>query len=551
QRLGIDRVMDSRTAEFGARVMRDTNGAGVDVVLNSLTGEAIGAGFDALAPNGRFLEIGKREVWDDEAVRERRNDVRYEVVDLLAHAAANPGDIRQIFEHLLSGFEHGDFEPLPRQVFPIESARAAFAQLERAQHIGKVVLDFDHTPHLHADASYLITGAFGGLGRATSQWLAGCGAGHLILIGRNLPAADDPFLADLQQRGISVECHALDVCDRDRLKQVIGNTISQTASRPPLRGVIHAAGILDDAPVEALDWPRLNEVLKSKVQGALNLHQLTLKLSLDFFILYSSASALLGSPGQGSHVAANSFLDALARERRQLGLPALSVAWGPWTDIGAVAAPAVHAQLHSQGIGSIKPTAGFAALARLMSSPHTCYRAVVPLDWPTFARRGAGRDPFLAAAAGAAETMGVDHEIGVTGGDWCAELAAVPARRRQQVLTAKIQIELARVLGLAKNQAIDEHAPFFDLGVDSLMSVELKTLLERALGLEIEPTLLFEKPNIATLSEALLAMLDGDNVFSQYKSSATVNLATGKASASPGGDIGAELEALEALLDKP
>ncbi|NEP61656.1 MAG: KR domain-containing protein, partial [Symploca sp. SIO2G7] len=246
----------------------------------------------------------------------------------------------------------------------------------------------------------------------------------------------------------------------------------------------------------------LKTVLAPKVWGAWHLHELTKDLSLDLFVLYSSAAALLGSPGQGSHVAANSFLDGLAHYRHRLGLPALSINWGPWSEVGSAATAVIHRQMRSRGVGAISPDQGKRALSQLLLTNRSPQIGVVPIQWSQFQQQGIGRDPFFANFNQTGHRAAFEKKA-----DWQAQIKQLPQRQRIGFLTQALQTEVAKVLGLAGNQKPELTTSFFDMGMDSLMAVELKNQLDAHLGTPVAATVIFEFPTIRTLAAHLVEMV--------------------------------------------
>lgn len=507
--LGIEQPMDSRTAGFGKQLKQMTDGHGVDVILNSLTGEFITEGLHALASNGRFLEIGKRETLDANQLASIRQDVSYEIVDLMGLAHAKPQRIMAMFEILLPIFEKGSLRALPRTCFALEQAASAFQLMQRTEHIGKVVLSFaDNGVTIDAHASYLVSGGFGALGLATANWLVAQGARYIVLMSRHLPEQAPDVVGVMRQAGAQVILHAGDVSRAHDVSAAI-DCASKLA---PLRGVIHAAGVLDDALLQNIDAVTLEKVMTPKLDGALQLHQQTRALSLDMFVLYSSAASMLGSPGQGAYVAANAFLDALAVHRHKLGLPALSVNWGPWSDAGLAANEDTDNALTSRGIRSLSSSNAFAALSRLLSRPEQAQAGVMSLDMARMRRMGADMDPLferLLSASGSAEMA---QTAAIVVGEWREEILTLPHRRRVSVLTSRLQKELALVLGMPDDELPSSSAGFFDMGLDSLMSVELRNRLCRGFDIQLNPAELFQHPNTNALSKHIVTQYFGSAI---------------------------------------
>ncbi len=515
---GVTHVFDSRSIEFSRGVLERTAGAGVDVVLNSLSGDFIRAGVDALATNGRFLEIGKRGVWSAEQMAALRPDVRYLPYDLGAEALADPSLLRPMLEEMSAALRDGTLTPLPVRVFPFEHAQEAFRFMAQAKHVGKLVLklpgsnesELESTALVVPNATYLITGGAGALGLQTARWLADSGATHLVLTGRHeLDGARADALHKLGSGNVTVRFLRADAADAGRMRDVLHEI---RTSMPPLRGIVHAAGVIDDGVVIQQDWARCLGVLRGKAHGAFVMHALTLDVPLDFFVLYSAAGLLLGPSGQGSYAAANAELDALAFARRAVGLPALSVAWGAWGGVGMAAETARHGHdsWGARGLGLIDAAHGFAALEQLMRAG-VANAAVLPIDWarflktapeglrPSFFEMVAPRD---ASATRDARTNGA--------GEFIARLRAVPASSRTSVLAEYLRERALHVIGLPMGTNIDGRTPLKELGLDSLMAVELRNMLVRLTGRSLPATLLFDYPTLDTLAKYLARILELD-----------------------------------------
>ena len=329
---------------------------------------------------GRFVEIAKRGIWSAERMRAARPDVAYHILALDDWMARDPDRVGDLLESVVARLAAGELEALPRRVYPMAEAVAAFRWMQQARHVGKIVLTPPATEPVRPGATYLITGGLGALGLAAAAWLAGRGAAHLVLAGRRPPSpAAAAALAGLAARGCRAVARAADVSDPGDLDGLLGWI---AAELPPLRGVIHAAGARDDALLADLDAGRLAAAWAPKAAAAWLLHRRTAGLPLDFFVTFSSAAAVLGSAGQAGYAAANAFLDGLAEHRRSLGLPALSVAWGPWAGDGMAADRAVQARLARQGIDLLRPDSALQALDVLLEDREPPRAVVLQANWP-------------------------------------------------------------------------------------------------------------------------------------------------------------------------
>ncbi|MCC6191324.1 MAG: type I polyketide synthase, partial [Anaerolineales bacterium] len=359
-------------------------------------------------------------------------------------------------------------------------------------------------PSLRADGTYLLTGGLGGLGLAVARWLIAQGARSLALVGRHDPAeAAQPLLSELRGAGATVVTIRADVAQRAEVIRLLEQLDREL---PPLCGVLHAAGILDDGVITQLTAPRLRAVSAPKLAGAWHLHELTRDRPLDCFVLFSSVAALLGSPGQANYAAANAGLDALAHHRRALGLPALSLNWGPWSEVGLAAAQVNRGQrLALQGINSLTRARGLQALGLLLSQPAPQV-AVVHLNlrqWREF-HLAAADAPLLTDLVRAEENA--SPRPADDPGLLAALQAAEPARR-PALLAAHIREQFAQVMRLDP-AALDPLIPFGSLGLDSLMGLEIRNRLERSLGLTLSAALVWTYPTLAALTTFLAEALE-------------------------------------------
>ena len=508
--LGVAHVFDSRSATFADDVLAATGGRGVDVVLNSLAGDLIAAGLRALAPGGCFLELGKRGIWTADEVATVRPDVRYRPFDLGDEAHADLDLLRPMLDELRAALADGSLRPLPVRVFGPADTSAAFRWMAQARHVGKVAFRLSGPSpdsFVHDDATYWITGGAGAIGVRTARWLVERGARHLVLTGRNGlgPAAQaivDECIAD----GAQVHVHRVDAGDGDAMRAVLDEV---TATMPPLRGVVHAAGIVDDGLLLNQTGERWQAARRGKAVGARVLDELTADLDLDFFVLYSSAALLLGPVGQGSYAAANAELDALAWARRAHGQHALSVAWGQWSEGGmAVRGRDAGADAWSgRGLGWIVPDDGFAQLEHLLRHDAT-HAAVLPIDWSRFvARLPDGADAELYEAVAPAATPAAPA-AGPSGGAVVERWREAPVPDRRRLVIAYLADRARHVIGVDDDLRFDERLPLKEAGLDSLMAVELRNLLTRSLGRSLPATLLFDYPTLDALSTYLLTDLD-------------------------------------------
>jgi acyl transferase domain-containing protein/acyl carrier protein len=506
--LGIEGVFDSRATEFAKLVTDLTGGRGADVILNSLSGGAIPEGLAALAPYGRFLEIGKRDMWDNNRVGLGALLLNRSIfgIDLAAMIEDQPERVGAMLRTVMELVRDGVFAPLPITVFPASRAADAFQLMAAARHTGKVVIDTGAMEAvaeatampIRPNGAYLITGGLGALGLVAAEELVGTGARNLILCGRAAPSHRAlQVIAGLRARGADVVIRSLDVGDEGQLRGLLDEV---AATLPPLRGVIHAAGVLDDALVDQLSAGRFHAVMRGKADGARLLDRLSAGLTLDFFVLFSSVAALLGSPGQGNYSAANAMLDALAEDRVARGQPGLSIAWGPWAEIGLAAAQANRgARIAEQGLASLSPGDGRRLFRRLLGSGAPCVAAMHfdPASW-------------LEVAAPATTPLFDDllrdrsTSIAPSTAELCKGVDGVAA------VKDLVMSQLAAVLRMPPDRLAGDR-PFRSLGLDSLMGLELRNRLERVLGLKLSASTVWNFPTLNQLCAHLAAQIGGSN----------------------------------------
>jgi acyl transferase domain-containing protein/acyl carrier protein len=389
---------------------------------------------------------------------------------------------------------------------------------------------------LRADATYVISGGLGGIGWRLAQAWIEQGARSIAVLGRSPPSeAVRKELESYEQRGVRVRALQVDVSDREALARAWGEI---EASLPPVAGVAHAAAVLSDAALVKQSDEHLRTVFAPKVLGALNLHGLTVERKLDFFILFSSLASVIGSPGQANYAAANACLGALAQERRRLGLPALSIDWGPWGEVGM--AVAHQRALSARGITPLLPEAALDALGALCQEERARL-AVATVDWPALSALLPVRGRALLAAWAPKEKPASSEPAG----QLVRKILAAPARQRRDLLQTFITAEVRRVLGLAKGARVEPGQSFFEMGFDSLMAVELRTSLQQALGKNLPASLAFEYPNLDALTTALLADLGP----SAEAEEAVKPAAESVAPPPKGAEVLAEDEAVQAVLE--
>ena len=496
--MGVKYVYDSRTTDFADQILADTDGSGVDVVLNSLTNDGfIEATVRATAHNGRFAEIAKRDIWTPEQMAAARPDIAYEIVALDTVTFQEPERIRDLLGQVSDGLATGEWTPLPAEVYPLTEARTAFRRMQQARHIGKIVLQMPNPLQPRADRSYLITGGLGAIGLHTAAYLAQLGAGDIVLTSRRAPDAHAQQAIDeiAERHRCRVHTFAADVGDESKVAGLLDRI---RAELPPLAGVVHLAGVLDDALLSAQSVQRFRTTLAPKAFGATHLDRLTKDDALDFFIVSSSVASLFGSPGQSNYATANALLDGLVANRRAQGLPATGINFGPWADGGMASSEAARANLSAQGLLPLEPSAALSALAEVVANG-TAAATVIKANWARAAKLlGASRPPILDQV--------LPSEAGETAGDseLLRQLQEIPVAQRAGFVTEFLQREVQNFLRLAQAPAASSR--FLDLGTDSLMAIELRNRLHSQFGgaFTIDATAVFDYPTIGGLAEYLV-----------------------------------------------
>ncbi len=507
RQLGLSNVMDSRSLEFADEIMEKTNGAGVDIVLNALAGAAIDKGLSILAPCGRFIEIGKRDIYGDSplGLRALRKNGSFLAVDMARMADDNAEMLAEVFSELGELFRNGKLQPLPAEVFPLNEASQAFERMAKAEHIGKVVITIDPSQvrvqqstdapiTLDPQGAYLVTGGLGGFGAEVATWMAQRGAGHLYLISRSGGASADAKQAirRIRKAGAKVTALAADITKPADVRGVFDRI---GADGRPLRGVIHGAVVYDDEFIPQLNARRMKQVFAPKLFGAWNLHEATRSLDLDFFALFSTFSVVWGNTRQANYVAANTFLDTLAAWRRQQGLPAISIQWSALLGGGLVERISELKEIfEAAGTPAIPLTESLPALDVLLRKDDPVI-GFAKVDWSRFSsvNQPVCNQPRL-----------VDNVSGTSVGEGriLQEVLAAPEASRDAIISEYITGEISRVLKTERTRiSLDD--PLQDLGLDSLNAFQLKNRLESDLSVSLQVANFLQKPTLRSLAELI------------------------------------------------
>ena len=498
--VGVKHIFDSRQTAFGEQILEATGGEGVDVVLNSLTSEGfIDASLACLAHGGRFVELARRDILSEEEMAEVRPDVSYDILELDVLKKTNPAWVGEVLCEVMEALEAGELSPLTHSRWPLAEAGPALGFMRAARHLGKIVVTTNPLSRgrLRADRTYLVTGGLGGIGCAVAEWLAERGAGVIVLNGRRDPDPEAREVIEaLRQRGVRVEVELADVTDLGGVDAMMERI---DANLPPLAGVIHSVGVLSDAALTNQTWGSFEQVLWPKIVGAWHLHRATAHRDLDMFVLFSSRVGVMGNPGQANHAAANAFLDQLAGHRRAQGLAGQAIAWGAWSDIGEAAEQRERIERRRAALGGrwFSPQQGIKALEKLVRQDSTT-SVVMSMDWSVFEEAVDDRPPFLEDLL--SSTVDDPADVPASSEDLLSRLRSQPVPGHEEVLVSFLQQEVQAVLRLPK--APSATVGFFDLGMDSLMAVELRNRLNRTFADEYvaSNTIVFDYPDIASLA---------------------------------------------------
>jgi NADPH:quinone reductase-like Zn-dependent oxidoreductase/aryl carrier-like protein len=504
QSQGIENIYDSRSLAFAEQIRTDTAGRGVDVVVNSLAGDFISASLATLTPSGRFVELGKQGIWSAEEVNRLHPGVAYHIFALDRLMQSTPREVGQVLREVCRDFEVGVLEPPPLACYAMTAARDAFQSMQKARHVGKLVIQVppQRDAAIRPDATYLVVGGAGGLGTTVVSWLLDHGAKSIALVGRRpADAGIHDLIAMAAATDVKIVYFSADVADESALRRMFDEC---RESLPPMRGVFQLAGVLDDGFITNQSWPQMQRVFAPKINGTWNLHRLTLRMPLDYFVLFSSCTAWLGSAGQTAYAAANVWLEALILERRRQGLPGVAIAWGPWSQRGMMAGLDNNLRKHwaERGFQFIDPDRGSALLNHALASAAPRVGAF-RVDWNAY-RESAPQAGLLVdvesdGSCGMMPTIDPAPQVSRD------SYLDVPLERRQNWFDRFVREQVRAVLGMPPNRVLEQRVPLVDLGLDSLLSVELVHRLRSALSppLQLPSNLLTEHPTLAEVVDCL------------------------------------------------
>lgn len=509
QRHGAEYVMDSRSLAFADEVWQVTGGHGIDAILNSLPGEAIAKGLSILKTGGRFLEIGKRDIYSDRALGlyPFRNNLALFAIDLDQLFKEQPQKMGQMLGQLSARFERGELEPLPVTSFSSNSVVSAYRFMQQGKHIGKVVAGYDQRPDsvlagdfaplcFDADATYWIAGGLGGFGLEIASWMAERGACSLVLSGRSRnPRPEAQAVIDrLVQNGVRVHIMPADITQEADVKRVLADIDREL---PPLKGVLHTAMVLEDKLLVDLDRETLERVLRPKVLGGWNLHVQTQDRDLDFFVMFSSLSSVFGHAGQANYSAANAMLDSLAYYRRAQGLPATVMNWGHLGEVGYLAErEQLGKRLERQGVLSFSVRQATDCLEYALQTK-AIQLSVLRMDWTLWRGLGVTHrvSPRFAHLLRSNEIQ-LMSAAGTTG----AALRSAPEVKRKPMVEHHLRAKTSSLLGIPAEQIQSDRA-LLEMGLDSLMAVEMRNWIESQMEISLPISALMRSESLGHLTE--------------------------------------------------
>jgi len=515
--MGVPFVMNSRSLEFADQILEMTKGQGVDIVLNSLSGERIAKGLSVLAPHGRFLELGKTDIYKNSSIglRSLRHNITLRVIDLAQVMQDKPDIIAEMVRNILSDLKDGAFFPLPHRIFPVSQSVAAFRHMAQAKHIGKLVITIsDHgvkpvPPEVNKRigfsdrATYLISGGTGGLGLVLSEWMISNGARNLTLISRSGASTKEAQLAiaRMEQMGAHVHVEKSDICHEEDVSRLFDRI---RMGDHPLRGIFHCAMVLDDGLLVQQTRERFMRATAPKMLGAWNLHKHSLDSPLDFFVMFSSIASMIGGPGQSNYVAANTFLDAFSHYRHSQGLPGLTINWGRIVEAGYVSRNTkVEKYLSQQGLKGLTPEQVTEYLGKLLLTD-TAQIGIMPVDW-----NKASSSMFASLSRLSElvkEARSKNERVTIRGRE---SILSAPIGEREELLKSQLKMTAANVLRTSPAK-LRTDCPLTELGLDSLMAAELLTGLETCYNVTIPAGKLTAGISIDDMTLLVMALLSSD-----------------------------------------
>ena len=510
---GVEVAYGPNAPGFVDSILAATAGSGVDVLVNTLSPRVLRRVVPLCRALGSVIQFGDEPLAADSQLLElfHQRGLSHQTIDFGRVASERPELLRDLLLETIEVVDQRALECFEPPAFACDEAEKALAHVRAESSCALVCLNFQgrepllapepSRPVVRSDATYLVTGGLGGLGLEVLRWLVDLGARSIVLTGRSEPSPS-ALVAIQQSRdvGATVMPMRADMTREEDVARVL-KTIAATL--PPLAGVFHAAGVLDDGVIAQQSEQRLERVMAPKVSGAWNLHRQTLGEALDFFVLFSSIASVVGWAGQSNYAAGNAFLDSLAHHRRARGLPALSINWGPWSESGMAASLASQDQkrMRNAGMALLSPARALAGMKRLMSASVT-QASVIDVDW----ERLVASSPNLALNS---VFLGLitDASGERTSNENLQELASAAPERRAHIVERTVRTQLAAVLGLEDGSGLSPQMNLFDYGVNSLMSMDLLARLQAKFAIKLPSTLILKHPTLAAISERIVDCL--------------------------------------------
>jgi acyl transferase domain-containing protein/NADPH:quinone reductase-like Zn-dependent oxidoreductase/surfactin synthase thioesterase subunit/SAM-dependent methyltransferase len=515
-----ENIMSSRTLDFKDQVMEKTNGRGVDVVLNSLSGEAIYKSVQCLAAYGRFIEIGKTDIYRNSklGLEPFGNNLTYFGVDVDRLFKQKEIFGGRLFQESIDYFVANSFAPHPVKVFPVSKLADAFQYMAGARHIGKIIVAMEGevqiappaTIEFKADGTYLLTGGASGFGLAVADWMTSKGARNLVLLSRSGPKTEEEkaIVEKMIARGIHVMVAKGDVSNKADVERIFAEI---KATMPPLKGIQHAAMVLDDGSIPEIDYQRYMNVFIPKAVGCWHLHEATKEISLDHFVSYSSISAIYGNPGQVSYVGANSFLDNFSSWRRSMGLPAMTINWGVIGDVGFVARSGnVGGLLYKQGWKAFNLQQALGVLEQMLLN-NPVQRVATDSDWEmigSFFPHSARSSRFSHLIREKELSSGTTSSAG-NGSLKITLLESKPAEQHE-ILLVQLKDTFARVLGTTADK-VSTSEPVTKYGLDSLMANQIRNWIQSNVTVDYSMMRIMRGPTMEEMTTQIIDELTGQS----------------------------------------
>jgi NADPH:quinone reductase-like Zn-dependent oxidoreductase/acyl carrier protein/SAM-dependent methyltransferase len=488
--MGIKFVADSRSLEFADEIMNYTGNEGVDIILNTLPEKTIETSMSVLKPiTGRFIDISN--IYSNSIrLYSPHKGITFHSFDLNSMVRKHPQNAREMLDEIAEKLNAGIYSPIPYWTFPVSETANALITMKKGLHIGKIVISMGEDVvtrpskkiQVTEDGTYLITGGLGGFGLAAAEWLVQCGARNLVLVGRkgaSTPHARE-VIGKLIKNGVKIGVECADITREESVKEIFSKIENEM---PSLKGVIHAAMVLEDAFLTDMNETKMSKVMEPKILGGWNLHVNTLDKKLDFFICFSSFASMVGNSDQGNYVAANVFLESLATLRQSMNLPALTVCWGPLGDVGYVSQrDEIKEHFKRQGFREISIGQAWETISIALDNNLTTV-GIAPVDWKTAARynNSIDRSPRYSKLVGKSQDSSKIDEKHISNIKITSQMQS---HERKQMFTEVLSSEVATILGVPVSK-LDANLPFSALGFDSLMAVELVVRIEETVGIKL------------------------------------------------------------------